>query len=82
MNCDFKKTCPAAGEYRLDGAHDGKYAGRACWIVEGTLHRGEKKDGTFAQKFDSCSQCDFYLSVKKEESGKFIPAIILSESLD
>ncbi|MHB8843380.1 MAG: two-CW domain-containing protein [Nitrospirota bacterium] len=29
--------CPVSTEQRLDGVHDGECAGRACWILAGTL---------------------------------------------
>lgn len=58
--------CPAASEGRLDGTHGGTNAGRACWVVAGSLCGG-KVQGTFAQKFQSCSTCDFYLRVRTEE---------------
>ena len=83
MNCgEAKRSCPAASEYGLDGIHGGKRAGRACWVVEGTLSKGEKKEGTFSQKYYTCSQCEFYLSVRREESGKFVPAVVLLETLE
>jgi hypothetical protein len=74
-------VCPAAKERRLDGSHDGTNAGRACWIVAGTFCEGEIQ-GTFAKKYDNCSVCEFYESVRKEEFAKFIPAAILSLKLD
>ncbi|UCG79458.1 MAG: hypothetical protein JSV21_03135 [Nitrospirota bacterium] len=62
--------CPAAVEERLDGEHDGVNAGRACWVVAGTFCGG-KKQGTFAEKYKSCEQCDFYGAVHDEEFPKF-----------
>jgi hypothetical protein len=59
--------CPAATESRLNGIHDGKNAGRACWVVSGTLCSG-CVHGTFAQKFPTCEMCDFYYYVKQRES--------------
>jgi rubrerythrin len=63
-------VCPATLEQRLDGMHDGVNAGRACWVVAGTLCGGEIQ-GTFAQKFGDCRKCDFYGSVREEEGGLF-----------
>jgi hypothetical protein len=54
--------CPSATETRLDGVHGGKNAGRACWIVAGTLCSG-KLQGTFAQKYHNCMECDFCKTV-------------------
>lgn len=68
--------CPAATEGKLDGVHEGKNAGRACWVVAGTLCKGEIQ-GTFAKKFDACEQCEFYEIVRGEEFPKFEFASIL-----
>jgi len=62
--------CPAVLDERLDGVHGGKNAGRACWVVAGTLCSGEVQ-GTFASKYSSCEKCDFYLLVQKEEFPRF-----------
>ena len=68
MNCwEFKKCgkgtdCPVYTEKRLDGIHGGDNAGRACWMVAGSMCGGEIQ-GTYAQKIDNCVKCDFYQSV-------------------
>ncbi len=66
-------TCPAAVEQRLDGIHGGMNAGRACWVLAGTMCGG-KIQGTFAQKFRDCRRCDFYKKVREEEHEFFQPA--------
>jgi len=72
-------VCPVSIEKGLDGEHGGKNAGRACWVVAGTLCDGEIQ-GTFAKKIDSCFLCDFYMLVKKEERPRFnIPGILLGK---
>jgi hypothetical protein len=63
-------TCSTAVASELDGTHGGKNAGRACWIVAGTLCGG-KAQGTFAAKFASCELCEFYQAVRKEEGLRF-----------
>ena len=63
-------VCPAAIEESLDGVHDGTNAGRACWVVAGTLCGGTVQ-GTFGAKYKSCEQCDFYLMTRTEERGNF-----------
>jgi hypothetical protein len=63
-------VCPAAIETRLDGIHEGKNAGRSCWILNATLCE-DKVQGTYGQKFSQCSQCPFYKKVKSEEETKF-----------
>jgi len=85
LNCwDFKKcgrevggsnvrelgVCPAATEERLDAVHGGRNAGRACWVVAGTLCKGETQ-GIFAVKFGACEACEFYLSVREAEFPQF-----------
>ena len=63
-------VCPAATERKLDGVHGGLNAGRACWVVSGTMCRGSIQ-GTFAKKFSDCKQCDFYGMVKEDEAPLF-----------
>lgn len=58
--------CPAAKDNPLDGVHGGLNAGRTCWVVAGTLCKGEIS-GTFAKKMDDCMVCPFYRLVKMEE---------------
>ena len=72
--------CPAAKENRLDGVHEGQKAGRACWVVAGTLCGG-KVQGTFAKKFDTCEICEFYKKVKDEEGTKFTLSIVMLNRL-
>ncbi len=62
--------CPASTEKKLNGVHGGINAGRACWVVSGTLCDGEVQ-GTFVKKYDSCMECDFYNKVKEEEASNF-----------
>jgi hypothetical protein len=75
-------VCPSTEEKRLDGKHGGKNAGRTCWVIAGSLCGG-KVQGTHVEKYVHCMNCDFYKSVRKDESGDFIHAIklinILSE---
>jgi hypothetical protein len=81
QNCwDFKKCgrepggqhmddlgpCPVATYTDLNGLHGGKNAGRACWVVTGSLCGG-KVQGNEEQKRKACWECDFLKLVKKEE---------------
>jgi hypothetical protein len=59
-------VCPVAAYVDYHGAHGGTMAGRACWIVAGSLCGG-KIQGTYAQKLANCRRCDFMNAVKKEE---------------
>ena len=69
-------TCPASVEQKLNGIHDGDCAGRACWIIAGTLCGGMAQ-GSFAQKYQSCEACDFYQMVRQEEGLKFKMSTLL-----
>ncbi len=68
--------CPATVESALDDVHEGKNAGRSCWVVSGTLCKGEAQ-GTFAQKYKNCEICDFYQTVRKEEGHNFTYSLLL-----
>jgi hypothetical protein len=59
-------VCPAAVNSELNGAHGGTNAGRACWVVAGSLCGG-KIQGTYAKKLLNCWRCDFMNAVKREE---------------
>jgi hypothetical protein len=59
-------TCPVTVHGALDGAHEGRNGGRACWVIAGSLCGG-KIQGTYAQKLTNCWRCDFMNTVKKEE---------------
>ena len=68
--------CPAAMERALDGTHDGIGAGRACWVVKGTLCNGSIH-GPFEQKYRECAKCDFYNYVKEQEGDELLPTLFL-----
>ncbi len=59
-------VCPSAIASDLNGAHGGMNAGRACWVVAGSLCGG-KIQGTYAKKLLNCWRCDFMNKVKQEE---------------
>lgn len=66
-------VCPAAVEpeiKQINGLHHGKFAGRGCWLVAGTLCGGMVQ-GTSAQKRSSCLTCSFYQKVQTEEGSNF-----------
>ena len=63
-------VCPAVVDNRFNGLHDGKNAGRVCWMIAGTLCGGKVQDD-YAQKHKSCIECEFYRLVKKEEGLDF-----------
>jgi hypothetical protein len=94
LNCwEFKKcgresiggnqlegVCPAALERALNGVHNGKNGGRACWVVAGTLCNGEVQ-GTFAKKYSNCEQCDFFNKVWQEETTGYVYSSTLLRKL-
>ena len=63
--------CPACFDQSRKGMHGGQNAGRACWLVSGTLCGGARQE-TDRQKHDICIPCDFYALVIDEESGNKI----------
>ena len=73
-------VCPAAQEDRLHGIHDGTNAGRSCWVLAGTLCKGEIQ-GTFGVKFRDCGTCNFYQTVKREEFPNFQLSAVLIKKI-
>lgn len=72
--------CPASSEIRLNGQNSGKFAGRACWVVGGTLCGG-KVQGNFAIKMSNCVKCAFFNQVVHEEGEKLVKMIDLVHKL-
>lgn len=79
-NTDELGVCPATISRELNKIHEGKNAGRCCWVVAGTFCEG-KPQGTFAQKYESCHQCIFYKKVQEEET-EFQMRIVLLNKLE
>lgn len=69
-------VCPAWSDVRFDSVHYGINAGRACWVIPGSMCNGQKQ-GDFWNKFTTCAQCEFYIQVKKEEAENFRPTVFL-----
>jgi hypothetical protein len=80
-NVNSLGLCPASVNEVLDGTHDGVNAGRACWVIAGTLCEGIEQ-GTFAKKFKNCKECDFYNKVREEEHPGFELSIVLLVKLE
>ena len=95
MNCwEFKKcgrepggenvsdqgVCPTATEDKADGIHGGENGGRCCWVLAGTLCKGEIQ-GTYAEKFVNCEKCDFYALVKEEEYPAMRSSILILKEI-
>jgi len=73
-------VCPAATDERLKGLHGGKNAGRACWVIAGTFCEG-KVQGTFAQKYQDCTQCEFFRQVRMEEGSDYQTSLVILKKL-
>ena len=67
-------VCPASTEQRLDGIHDGKNAGRACWVVAGSYSEQKRFHCFFARIYEDCKKCEFYAVTKAAEGRTFIEA--------
>lgn len=80
-NAAGQGVCPAATDKRLNGTYGGINAGRACWVIAGTMCEG-RVQGTYAQKLGDCGKCDFYALVKKEEGKDFLMTISLIKKVD
>ncbi|MBI4689933.1 MAG: hypothetical protein HY754_06665 [Nitrospirae bacterium] len=74
-------VCPASTNGTLNGVHEGKNAGRACWVIAGTMCNGEVQ-GIFAKKYNDCRICDFYQKVKEEEDTDFLITIDLIKMIE
>jgi hypothetical protein len=80
-NDSNEPLCPVCSEKRLHGVHGGSNAGRACWVVAGTMCDGSVQ-GTFFQKYRACQNCDFYKAVTKDEGSNFLFSVSLHGKLN
>ena len=74
-------VCPAAVEKRADRINQGKNGGRCCWVIAGTLCKGELQ-GMFAQKIGNCMKCEFFGLVAHEEGSGAAKARDVLKMLD
>ena len=61
--------CPAASDNSFNGINEGINGGRICWAVAGTFC-GDKIQGSFAEKRESCLDCVFFKKVRSEEGSQ------------
>ncbi len=61
-------VCPVTTTRELDAVHNGRNAGRTCWVVAGSLCCG-RIQGTYAKKLINCWKCDFMNHVKNAEEA-------------
>lgn len=64
-------TCPVATEAQAHGINNGINAGRACWVVSGSLCGG-KVQGSYVEKLGGCLKCDFFNLVRQEQGPQFL----------
>ena len=69
-NVEKLGICPAAVSGNYNGTNKGKFRGRFCWAVTGTLCEGDVQ-GTYAQKVMDCIHCKFFKYVNEEEGRYF-----------
>jgi hypothetical protein len=65
-NVNEDGVCPAADEQTFHTFNHGINGGRACWLVAGTFC-DNIVSGTFAEKIDTCRNCEFYKMVQDDE---------------
>lgn len=70
-NTGERGICPAAIIDEYDGINKGKYAGRFCWTITGTLCNGEVQ-GIYEDKLMDCLYCEFLKQVNDDEGGNFV----------
>lgn len=64
-------VCPAAKNEAADGVNRGRNAGRICWAVAGTLCGGVIQGDSAAKRL-TCTSCEVFRSVRKEEGEAFL----------
>lgn len=70
LNASSLGVCPVPKMKKLNGIHGGENAGRTCWVVGGSLCKGNVQ-GSFATKYRNCEKCDFFTKVRGEEFHDF-----------
>lgn len=70
-NAEKLGVCPSTVTFIYDGTNKGTYAGRFCWAVAGTFCDG-KQQGTYAEKFKNCLNCEFLKQVNEKEDRDFV----------
>ncbi len=63
-------VCPAGVDVASPGPNRGRGGGRICWAIAGTFCNGEAQ-GSFAAKRASCTNCEVFQRVQREEGRAF-----------
>ncbi len=63
-------VCPASIDSASDGVNGGQNGGRLCWIIAGTFSNHEVC-GEYAKHISTCTSCEVFKRVKKEEGEEF-----------
>ena len=63
--------CPVPSAVQFDRLNDGCNGGRYCWAITGSLCGGNIQ-GNMARKLKSCTQCEFFQLVEREQERAFI----------
>jgi len=79
-NASGMGMCSAVIENRLNGVHGGINAGRACWVVSGTLCGGSEQ-GSYSQKIAECRACEFFHYVNRQEGENALKTITMLDML-
>lgn len=74
-------VCPASTHLEANRINNGINAGRACWVITGTMCEG-KTAGNFSQKLGNCMECEFYTTVRREEAKDFKSSKTIIEKLN
>ena len=63
--------CSASTQKNTEKVNKGRFGGRCCWAIAGTLCGGTVQ-GSFAAKVGNCKKCDFYKLVHQEEGEEIM----------
>jgi hypothetical protein len=70
-NVESHGVCPVTIQSKYDMVNGGKNGGRLCWFVDNTFCNNERQ-GSFLEKFEHCSKCDFFLLVQKQQGRHLV----------
>ena len=71
MKCNNQTNCVVAINVKYHNLHDGKNAGRACWLVAGTFSKDKSNKNSCINKVSTCMNCNFFAMVQEQEQLSF-----------